>query len=228
MTKRSEQEVAAQVVAYLEDCGHDVYQEVEVRGGVADIVALAGAELWIVETKTSWSLELLDQCVARRDQAHRVFAAVPWARQWKRGAFIARRLGIGSFEVHFPLSRETWTKPVELFLGELPPRTSADQRQVRYVRDRLSPEHKTHARAGAPGGAGRWTPFRNTCEQVARVVRERPGCSLKEAIETVKHHYSSHACARASIAKWAESGKVPGVRLEREGRSVRLYPAEAA
>lgn len=62
----TEQQVAEIVVAWLESLGADVYQEVECGTGVADIVARIGAELWIVEVKTSLSLALLCQAMERR------------------------------------------------------------------------------------------------------------------------------------------------------------------
>jgi hypothetical protein len=57
----TEADLAAVVVAWLQDSGAAVYQEVEVAGGVADIVARVGPELWIIETKLHLSLALLVQ-----------------------------------------------------------------------------------------------------------------------------------------------------------------------
>src|SRR5207244_7937670 len=87
----------------------------------------------------------------------------------------------------------------------------------------LRPEHKTHARAGAPTG-GHWTAFRETCENLARAVAREPGITLKAAIAAIEHHYRSIAGARSSMATWIKAGKVPGVRLE----GGKLYPSEVA
>lgn len=91
---------------------------------------------------------------------------------------------------------------------------------------RLAPEHKTHAKAGSVGAGGRWTPYLNTIEQLRHTVRREPGISLKSAIAEIKHHYSSPACARSSLAKWIEAGKVPGVRLDTSAKPAALYPTE--
>src|SRR5262245_58406416 len=90
----TEQSVAALVVEHLESIGADVYQEVVVPGGVADIVARVVAEIWIVEVKTGWSLELLEQCLGRKRQAHRVFAATVSGRNFREHAALAEALGI--------------------------------------------------------------------------------------------------------------------------------------
>jgi hypothetical protein len=44
----------------------------------------------------------------------------------------------------------------------------------------------------------------------------------------IKHHYSTDATAIGALKKWIEVGKVPGVRLERDGRALRLYPTKQA
>jgi hypothetical protein len=95
----------------------------------------------------------------------------------------------------------------------------------------LRPQHKTHAKAGAVGAGGRWTPFRATCEELVRIVTATPGITVKAAVEAIKHHYSTNRSAASSIAHWVEHDKVPGVRLGRSsgcggGNALRLFPVE--
>lgn len=59
--KYAEKEIAAAIVEHLRGLEMTVYQEVDLGGPVADIVAMRGPEIWIVETKTTWSLSLLAQ-----------------------------------------------------------------------------------------------------------------------------------------------------------------------
>lgn len=222
----TEQSVAAVVVAYLEAMGADVYQEVEVPGGVADIVARVRAELWIVEVKTSLSLALLFQAMERRRLAHRVFIAAPYSRNFRDVGVVCEALGIGLFEVKVPSDYETWRTPEVIERVES---RRWNTRPVALAAD-LEPGHKTHAKAGAIGAGGRWTPFRSTCEELARVVAAEPGIALKQAIEKIKHHYRTPASARSSIAHWLERGKVPGVRLEYQATphatTPKLFPVE--
>lgn len=218
--KPSEQAIAALVVTWLEDAGHDVYQEVEYRGAIIDIVVLVGPgkEVWVVETKTRWSLELLTQCVERRAMAHRVFAGVPYSRVDHSQLF--RQLGVGSLIVR----PDAYDEKVRC--THFPSRTTSRTRDwPRELRARLGPGYKTHAKAGSPNGAGRWTPFRETCERLAYAAQAQPGITLKDAIAGMTHHYSSAAAARSSIRKWVELGKVPGVRLDRKEKLLRLFPS---
>src|SRR5687767_1484846 len=91
----TEQQVGAVVVAWLEALGADVYQEVECAGGVADVVARRGAELWVVEVKTSFSIALLFQAMDRRRTAHRVFIAAPYSKNIRDVTAVCEELGIG-------------------------------------------------------------------------------------------------------------------------------------
>ena len=221
-----EQSVAARAVAFLEGCGHDVYQEVSVGGCVVDIVALVGPreEVWSVEVKTTWSLDLLEQCIDRRRFSHRVFAAIPTGRSNHARAF--RHFGIGVMRVNVGGVDGYGERSVQI--TDAATLVTHDCRYGKQVRALLSDGHKTHAKAGAPGAAGRWTEFRETCERLARVVQREPGITMKSAIDGFEHHYASDNGARSSLAHWVERGKVPGVRLERDGKALRLYPAVAA
>lgn len=219
----SEAELAAVVVAWLEALGGDVYQEVECAGGVADIVALVRAELWIIETKVAWSLALILQAMERRRDAHRVFIAAPYSRTLNDTSQVCRELGIGVLDVRLGSegcdSGEGYGKPSVRTVVES---RRWNTRPVALAK-KLQPEHKTHARAGTNGG--RWTPFRRTCEQVSALVRRQPGITLKELVDNVEHHYSSDSSARSSISHWIEDGKIEGVRIVR-GAVTTVEPTE--
>lgn len=224
MSKPSEAALAAEVVAYLENCGHDVYQEVECSGGIADIVAIVGPcrDVWVVETKTTWSLALLEQCVDRRRSAHRVYAAVPVGRVSHASLFDS--LGIGTMIVKFPLpEHHRYGTAGEVRIERPAPRVSSNPKHGSSLRAVCCDGHKTHAKAGAVGG-GRFTPFVRTCENLREFVTRRPGATLREAIDGIRHHYSSPSLARSSIPQWIEAGKVPGVRVERVDGRIRLHP----
>lgn len=224
MKKHSEADLAAALVAHLEDAGHDVYQEVEYRGAIIDIVSVTGPEVWAIETKLTWSLDLLTQCVARKNLVHRVFAAVPASRTDHSRLFA--ELGIGSYVVSMSGRYGSGGGPY-VKMKHRPDRTTPRSfaSWPRELKARLGPGYKTHAKAGSPNGAGRWTPFRETCERLAYTVRQQPGITVKEAMTEIDHHYSSLQAARSSMVKWIEAGKVPGVRLDREGKLLRLFPS---
>ncbi len=219
---------ASVVVDHFEAIGADVYQEVACAGGVADIVALVAAELWVIEVKTSLSLALIVQALERRRDAHRVFVAAPYSRNFRDVGALCAELGIGLLQINsgeydpHTRSRTPW-RVVEVVGSR-----RWNSRPV-ALRAKLSPEHKTHAQAGSVGGGGRWTPFRDTCEQLARVVQARPGITLKDATSRIRHHYATPAGARSSLAHWIALGKVDGVRFDRSGKVAVLVPhAEVA
>lgn len=237
MTRRrdmTEQQVGEIVVAYLEALGADVYQEVECSGGVADVVARVNAELWIVEVKTSFSLTLLFQAMERRREAHRVFIAAPYSRNMREVEAICDELGIGVLEVKPPDAgwdpeRHGASALAEYYAPRVSERGKArrwNSKPVRLAKE-LRPEHKTHAKAGAIGGGGRWTPFRGTCEALARIVEREPGITLKAAVDGIKHHYRTASSARGSLTKWIRDGAVPGVMLKLSPAGIaQLWPKE--
>lgn len=219
---RSEQKYAAVVVEWLDAIGADVYQEVECSGGVADIVAKVRGEIWIIEVKTSLSLALLLQSLQRRRDAHRVFIAAPYLRKAWDVDELLREIGVGRLEIR--LAEPEYR--IEAAVVERVHSRRWNSRPVALAK-RLRPEHKTAAKAGSVGGAGRWTPFRDTCKQVAAVVTASPGILLKDAIGSIRHHYSSNAVARRWIAETIKRGAIAGVELRRENGALFLFPAEA-
>jgi hypothetical protein len=214
-TQSSEQAIAEVVVAYLDALGADTYQEVEVVGGVADIVARVGAECWIVEVKTSLSLSLICQARARRRHAHRVLIAAPPSRNMGEVRELCAELGVGLLEVC--LGSPGWNGR-SIYEGSrvqcLVESRRWNTRPVKLTA-KLRPEHKTSAKAGTVSAAWRWTPFRSTCAQLAQIVQSSPGISLAKAVEQTQHHYATKRSAHASLAKWISEGAVPGVVAKR-------------
>lgn len=223
-TKHTEADLAAVVVAWLQDSGATVFQEVECPGGVADIVARVGPELWIIETKLRLSLALLVQAMDRRRLAHRVYCAGPYTRTLRDFAGLCREVGVGLLEVRVGTAEyptdQRWN-PDHASVKEAAPARRWNSRPVALAAS-LRPEHQTHAAAGTNGG--RWTPFRDTCEQLRALVEREPGVSLRDAVASIRDHYSSKAAARSSLATWIAANKVPGVLIV-EGA---LWPAEGA
>jgi hypothetical protein len=222
----TEANVAAAVVAYLCDIGCDVYQEVTLprSSDIADIVALKASEVWVIETKVSWSLDLLDQCIDRRWHAHRVFAAVPMRRGFYGRSRLAAELKLGSIAVLVNRRSNLVTGAKGYTQAPMLEGRFADR-----LKASLRPEHKTAAPAGTNGG-GRFTPYVATCKALRELVTQQPGIPLAEAVTRITHHYASKSSAIGSLAKWIERGKVPGIawrRGERDAFLLYLDPATA-
>ena len=209
-----EVDVAAPVVAWLRDLRFEVYQEVTVGGARADIVAVRGPLVWVVEAKQTWSLALLEQAAAWLPLAHHVSVAVPFRRKAGHsfGRRIAGDLGIGVFEVG--------GSRVEVDDPDL----HRNVKPGKIVRA-LHEEQKTCAPAGNAEGRF-FSPFQGTCRAVLEAVKASPGLTMRELVAGIKHHYHSPASARSALAKWIAAGTVPGVELRRDGKVLQVYPAE--
>lgn len=212
--KRSEIDIAAPVVAWLIEQGWDVYQEVSM--GYADrridIVATHGGLVWAIECKTSLSIAVMEQAYYWKHSAHFSSIAVPRSKRSRGSAFAERILerdGIGKISVGYGHVYQSVAPALNR-------RAYADR-----IRDRLCEEQKCGLAAGSSGG-GYETPFRQTSRALARIVEERPGISLRDAIDAIRHHYASDVTARSVLRQRIESGLVPGVRILREGRKAFL------
>ena len=215
----TEQDLAGRVVAYLQNLRWEVYQEVQVitQSTIADIVAVQGPQVWVVECKTTFGFRVCGQAFDWKDTANRVSVAVPY-RRWSRFEHrVLEFAGIGALAVPEPgmgdvrevLAPEVVRKPP--LRGRLMGRLTAAQ--------------KTFAAAGNAEGR-RWTPFQQTCRDLLLFVEKNPGCLLKDAIDNVPTHYSSVSTARSCLRIWIDEGKVRGVRMERDGRKLRLFVAD--
>lgn len=216
----TEQALGSVVVAHLERDGWDVYQEVRVhgRGGrVADIVATRGSVLMIVELKKTLSLAVLGQAWRWQGYAHLRAVAVPASRSSDAQSFartVAASFGIGVIQV-----ASSWCD--WRVLGDW----DANPRMSDLVRNTLCDGHKTAAPAGSANG-GHYTPFRHTRDQAIAHVAAHPGCTMVELVDAIKHHYTTDRSARATLGRWISDGVISELRLERTGRSPRVWLAE--
>lgn len=212
--------LAGSVVDWLVEQKWDVYQEVQIKtyGSVADIVALQGNILQVIECKKTLSMDVIAQAYNWRRHANFISVAVPRHRRKRtNGRLFAEQVlstfGIGLIVVDY---REC---VVEIVQPSLNRKAKTD-----LVKEALSTEQKTFAKAGNSEGK-RWTPFQQTSLNILREVKKRPGITMKELMERINHHYSTPSAARTCIAKWAKYNVIKGVRLEKEGRVLKLYPA---
>jgi hypothetical protein len=221
----SEEDFASSVVAWLKDQHWVVYQEVEPHrsGSIADIIAVQGAVVWIVETKLSFNPEVLWQATQWAQHAHYVSVAVPsLGRRNERFRMLERYCRQNGIGVLVP---STYDQKEYDFSEEVEPEFVRKPGMLDRVKNSLRPEHLTYAKAGNADGR-RYTPWKATCDAVRRKVEETPGITMKDCIDGMKHHYSSNSCARNSMAKWIDAGKVEGVRSKRDGKFLRLYPTK--
>jgi len=228
MTLIRETDVARPVVEYLRLLGWTVYQEVELCYGRPDIVACLGNLVWIVEAKTSLSLKVLEQAYRWTGHVHYISVAVPRRRRGSHDRFALRLFedkGIGVFSVRGSGADEMI--PNTMVASEPRMMRRPHLHYVREIRDSLRPEMIDYAEAGSVAGS-HWTRWKGTRDEVKSIVRRHPGVSISELIkEHGRFHYHTSQSARTSLVKNVELGLVPGVRIERDGRTPRLYPVES-
>jgi hypothetical protein len=158
-----------------------------------------------------------------------------------------RTWGIGVFgvknpdELYFCDVPSDAERAVRAVVHEDQPKLNRHADTVR-LRASLCEEHKSYLAAGSACGGG-WSPYKATCVALAALVAQHPGVTLSVAIKGkppsvdlhngivsdgciagIKHHYRTDATAIASLRMWIAEGKVPGVRADRDGKVIRLYP----
>lgn len=214
---KSEAEMAAVLVEWLKNKGWDVYQEVVGRGGVADIVAVKDELLWVIESKLTFGLKVLDQAHGWLKSAHYVSVATP---QWGRknghdfGRLVCHQFGIGALIV----TGRYVSEPVRA--------QRVDRPNSGPLRSALCEEQKTFAAAGT--NRGHWTPFKGFAKRLADIVSKHViGIPVKDAamLEGLHGYYPAPANFRRNVPPLCQRGAIPGVRCaQTTARGWCLFP----
>lgn len=206
----SEEDLCKVLVWWLKELDWEVYQEVDLGGSSVDVVATKGSLLWAIEAKTSIGAKVIDQAVRWTGQANliSVFTAHSYRAAYCYRDYMGLK-GIGWLTGDFTVSEKI--------------RPRLLRRCGLQIRRHLHERQKTYAPAGNAYGA-RWSPFRQTCEALKGFVQANPECSMKAAVDGIKHHYASASSARNSLATWIVAGKVPGVAYK--DAKLSLEPSE--
>jgi len=208
------------VVVWLRGLGFETYHEVAGipgRGASrADIVAVREGRVWVVECKLRLSWDAIGQAIEWRHYAHRVSVATALGPHGiGHGAACAclNAVGLGWLRVS---------------CGEVFVETSAERPRfgrVGLLLDALRPEQQASAPGQASTAGGYWTPGDEARSRIAAAVAAEPGVLVRRALQQ-----AGIVCPDAATRReWRAAllrGLVDGVRAEREGRTLRLWPAE--
>jgi hypothetical protein len=199
-----ETELAKNFVEYL-SC-YDLYYEVECSSGRIDIVALNGSIRMAFEVKTNFNFKVLEQAINNLPYFHYSYIAVPYFRGGHIQDKICRDYGIGLLTCN---AYEWMSGNVEERVkGKL--NRHPDNKFSRIV---LTEANKKNIPGMSGSEGGRMTPFRQTVENLVKYIEYHKGCSLKEAIENINHHYTSFAGAKSTIYNWIRSEVITEVEL---------------
>jgi hypothetical protein len=227
--KISEVELAKKIIEWLELNGWEVFQEVRKEWGqpIADIVARKDGVIWVIETKTSFTLDVMEQADYWKGRANMVSIGIPsgTTRGHKDHAFrtkVCELLGIGILTLDHEYDTRYSYHPSGIREKLQPFKVISA-----YNWDKiLKPEHKDYCEAGATSAQHRFTPFRSTVDQLIVVVRDNPGITLKDAIVLIKHHYQKNATAVACLTKFICNGVIKEIEVRFEDRKSKLYLKE--
>ncbi len=218
-----ETNLAQYIVNWFIEDGWEVYKEVCLgkwsHGAPrADIVARRGNLIWVVETKQSMCLALLDQAlrIYRYYPAHYVSVGIwsPRSRNYHHYAAheFLRHIGIGLFYVS------------ELGGGincSISPSLRRRGISVERWNELLHDEQKATI-AGTKNGYY-WTPFKSTVSKIQGFLKRHPGSTLHEIIRNIIHHYNCDSTAKRAISQHLRDGVIKGIRIDKTRKPYRYY-----
>lgn len=223
MIRLKETDLAQHAIDYLTKEHWDVYPEVQLflLGRVADIVAKHNRLIWVVECKTTLTLDVMAQADHWRYYANYVSICVPAIKRkaysTNKGREFAYRVlkekGIGVIEV------DTWGETT--FINTKNGPALNRKASSSYFHNCLHDGHRIMGVAGS-SNAERWTPFKQTVADITNFVKNNDGCSLKDAIDNVDHHYASYSTARSSIYKFLGTSVIPDIKVEYNSSGKRI------
>lgn len=210
---KTEADLAKYVVQYLEEAGWTTYKEVCFSEGVIDIVAIKGHVIWGIETKLSFTTDVLEQALTRLPFCHYVSVAVKRNESWKDIGIVKRHFckefGIGvltlrtydRYRGHIEDAVETAAWVDELVKPKLNRNKThrANPKYIARLRENLFEDQKTSV-AGSRAG-GHITHYQRTVRMVREYLTEHGPKTMREIVAAVKHHYSSDAAARSTLVK---------------------------
>lgn len=215
-----ETELAEYVVSWLEDQNWTIYQEVQFRhlGGVADIVAVRNGILWIIETKMSMSIEVLNQASAW--PVHYRSIAVPGTsnrRYNKRDYGVAKNYYmVGVIEV----SRG------DIYEAVKPPTFLENHKTAKRMISQLTELHKTYAKAGSKAGS-HLTPYKMTMMEIQRHLKLNPGSTIEDLFKRFgAMHYASKSSFKGNLLKCLESFESNWCRIDKSQKPYKLFLVE--
>jgi hypothetical protein len=191
---QSEAELAEVLIEHLEVEGWEVFKEVGSRGSFIDIVARNDDDVMVIETKTSFTMAVIEQVWHNRTSGHYLYVGVPYGTGPDQHSWMWEKLkesGIGIF----------WVATGIVGTRQVHTRLAATRRPT-VGRDLVLHEGQKASIAGGAGGANRCTPFSMTRDAFTAWVQEHPGGYVREAAKVIKHHYGAPEAATSAISGW--------------------------
>ena len=207
-----ETELAIKVITYMENMGWETYKEVGGPGGCADIVGVKGNKTWIVECKIHPSLKVIEQVHNWIGYTNYLSAATV-----NKGNTYALSIILKLLRCGYLYSNKHTANIYEFF----PPKeleVTSKKPIIKYIKD----FHK-EAIAGSSGGSNQWTPFKQTVKNAEIYIKAHPGCSIKELVNNIDHHYASAISAMSSIPVRINEGIIKNIYIKHHHGKIGLF-----
>jgi|WetSurMetagenome_2_1015567.scaffolds.fasta_scaffold152278_2 hypothetical protein len=201
-----ETELAQHFVDYL--AGFDLYFEVDYHRCI-DIVALNGNISAAYEVKTSFNFKVLEQAVDNAKYFNFSYVAVPDFNDWMFQRKLCETFGVGLLVYD---AKKGYNDVREIVHPKL--NRHADNKKLR---NKLREYNKMSLPGARSGDTYKVTAFQVTVEDAVRYVRHHPGCSIKEMVSNINHHYGSDRLAAVNLYQWIHKEVIKEIRLENKG-----------
>lgn len=215
-----ESEIGAILLPWLESEGWEVFPEVEIykTSPIADLVCRRGKIIWVIELKKSLTLDLLAQASYWERHANYVSVAVPALKRKKERTTqfaerVLRDYGIGLIKI------QQQGRDFSIY----------EHIRPKFVR-KVFPGcfkilNEGHQKMGVAGTSSseRWTPFKETVQNVKAFLKKNPGATYKEVMSGIKHHWHTSTTGRQCLVKYLRTGVIKGIRVDDSTHKHRLY-----
>jgi len=218
----TESELAEMVTKFLIRNGWDCYFEVQLKrkGPRADIVAMRSGVCLVCEVKKAANMRLFNQAINWTGKANFIYVAHPersFEREGIRKRFnraeqhLLKYFGIGRLLIS-PSSNGTSKV------------TETDAPAYHRIHSKVLVEVLTEEmKKYKPGLAntGYFTPWRRTMDAAVKFIDDNPGCTMRDIIENIEHHYKFYNTARSCVHRWIQKEMV---KTKKNGKAWRYYP----
>lgn len=208
MKFETEVQLCQQFVAAHPRAEH-LYFEVYMPTGRCDIVHKENTVITIYEAKLRLSIDLLEQCINRREYAHFVYAVVP---SYKRHSFLEKLFtdyGIGVLTFW----ENRYAEPGDRIYRNIP--TVRELKRPKLNRTpktfKLYEENKKEIPGSQNAGI---TPF----SIMVRVIKDyllKKGKSPVDDVFKSQEYYGTLKQFKTNIYQWTRTGVIKGVKMER-------------
>jgi len=158
------------------------------------------------EVKTSFNFKVIEQALGNIQAFHYSYVCVPYHKDNYFQFRLCKDYGIGVLVWNqygrFNVQEDIQEKVAPKF-----------NRHAITKHNRLH-EYQKQSLPGCASSGDRITPFKITVENMLTYVRRNPGCTMKEMMSSISHHYYSDKAAAATALRWLNKGIIKGIKVE--------------